>query len=361
MKKNIFCIALMTLFFGCKKTQMPVQREEETSISSSLKETDKNLKVTTQPVTPTSAIYAIVSGEIANGNANGNNISETGFCYGTSPGLTINNDTIHGIFPYSIYPWMFRGSIPGLTPGTLYYVRAYLMKNNGDVYYGNEESFTTLTIGAPAPGIGTVTDIDGNVYHTITLGTQVWMVENLKTTHYNDGTSLPNVTDNTAWANATSGTYCDYANNPANSTDYGRLYNLYAIKDSRKLAPAGWHIPSFSEWVTALYYLGGGGIAGGRMKEAGFTHWDYPNTGADNSSWFTALGSGFRSAGPNAPFVALKRRAVFWSSSSDYSFSPSSPFITAIILADNSASWSYQQGSIGGGTSYGYTVRCVKD
>jgi uncharacterized protein (TIGR02145 family) len=212
----------------------------------------------------------------------------------------------------------------------------------------------------PSAGIGTVTDIDGNIYNTITLGTQVWMVENLKTTRYRDGTSITNVSDNAAWASATSGAYCDYNNDAANAVDYGRLYNLYAIKDSRNIAPAGWHLPNMSEWLTAINYLGGGGIAGGRMKEAGLVHWNAPNTGADNSSWFTALGSGFRSPVPSGSFYNFKNSAYFWSSSSNLS-NPSSPTINSFIFNYNSADYTMQWGSISGGATYGYAVRCIKD
>ena len=96
----------------------------------------------------------------------------------------------------------------------------------------------------------TVTDIDGNVYHFETIGTQVWMVENLKTTKYRDGTSIPNVTINSAWSSLTTGAYCDYSNTSSNSDVYGRMYNWYAINDTHHICPAGWHIPTDAEWTT---------------------------------------------------------------------------------------------------------------
>lgn len=140
----------------------------------------------------------------------------------------------------------------------------------------------------------TVTDIDGNVYHTVTIGTQVWMVENLKTTKYRDGTSIPNVTDNAAWDNLTTGAYCDYNNTPSNSATYGRLYNWYAATDAHNIAPTGWHVPTDAEWSTLTTYLGGESVAGGKLKEIGTTHWAGPNTGATNETGFTALPSGYR-------------------------------------------------------------------
>ena len=344
---------MMTLITACKKTELPEKQSEEIATSGADK---KGGGSTGLIVTTTSISVGSTTSANANGNVSGGNISERGFCYSISIGPTIDDDTARA----GSGAGSFQRVLTGLTSGTTYYLKAYAIKNNV-VYYGNELSFTTLTLGMPSPGIGTVTDIDGNIYTTVTLGTQIWMVENLKTTRYRDGSLIPNVTDNTAWTNASSGAYCDYDNNPANSTGYGRLYNLYAIKDSRNLAPAGWHIPHAGEWNTLMNYLGGGGIAGGRMKEAGFTHWDSPNIGADNSSLFTAVGSGYRIYGSTPQFYNLKRRASFWSSSSSLSGSPSFPFIHAIILDYSYANWSMQQGSIGGGTSYGYAVRCIKD
>lgn len=360
MKKILSGLAIIILITACKKTELPVQPLEEIATTSDGNNLNKNLEVTTLPVTPGSAISVNVGGRVSL-NGGGNSLVEFGFCYSTSPDPTIANDTIH-VFPF----WQndnpvaasFSGTIRGLTAGTTYYAKAYGMKNNGDVYYGNEINFTTLTLGLPGPGIGTVTDIDGNVYNTITLGTQVWMVENLKTTRYRDGTPINHVTDNAAWANATTDGYCDYDNIPANSLEYGRLYNLFAMKDARQIAPAGWHVPTLGEWITLLNYLGGAGVAGGRMKETGSTHWLSPNTGADNSSGFTALGGGSRFTAGN--FGALKNRAVFWSSSSSYT-PGSAAFITNVHLVYNSTNYSFQFGSIGGGERFGLSIRCVKD
>ena len=134
-----------------------------------------------------------------------------------------------------------------------------------------------------------LTDIDGNDYKTVTIGTQVWMVENLKTTKYNDGTAIPNITDNTSWAALTTGAYCDNINTPSISTTYGRLYNWYAVDNNagtkvasnggKNVCPTGWHVPSDAEWTTLTTYLGGESVAGGKLKETGTTHWQSPNTG----------------------------------------------------------------------------------
>lgn len=351
------------LITACKKTELPIEPQQEIATTSDGNNFNKNLTVTTLPVTPNSAIAANVQGNVSL-NGGGNSLVEFGFCYSSSPDPTIADDTIH-VFPF----WQndnpvaasFFGTITGLTAGTTYHVKAYGMKNNGDVYYGNERSFTTLTLGLPSAGIGTVTDIDGNVYSTITLGTQVWMVENLKTTRYRDGTPINNITDNTAWANATTDAYCDYDNNPANSAEYGRLFNLFAMKDVRQIAPAGWHVPNLGEWITLLNYLGGAGVAGGRMKEAGFAHWLSPNTGADNSSGFTALGGGGRNVfSINGNFAGLQSRANLWSSSSSYN--ANSTTINIVFLNFNSSSYSMTFGGTGlYGATFGCSIRCVKD
>lgn len=135
----------------------------------------------------------------------------------------------------------------------------------------------------------TVTDIDGNVYHTVTIGTQVWMVENLKVTKYRNGDVIPNVTDNTQWGNLTTGAYCNYDNSTTNANIYERLYNWYAINDSRNIAPIGWHVPDDTELSTLTTYLGGLSGAGGKLKETGAAHWNSPNTGAIDQFGFKAL------------------------------------------------------------------------
>lgn len=157
----------------------------------------------------------------------------------------------------------------------------------------------------------TGTDLDGNVYKTVTIGSQIWMAENLKTTMYRNGDPIPNVSEDTDWEYLTTGAYCDYDNNPNNSTTYGRLYNWYAVNDIRNIAPAGWHVPTDDEWTTLITYLGGELVAGGKLKEFGTTHWIRPNKGASNESGFTALPSGFRSY--DGTFYLIGSSSKWWS------------------------------------------------
>jgi uncharacterized protein (TIGR02145 family) len=237
------------------------------------------------PTLSTSAISSILTTTATSGGNitadGGATVTVKGVCWSTTATPTIaNSKTSDGIGTGT-----FTSSITGLTANTRYYLRAYATNSVG-TSYGNEMSFITYT--------GTVTDIDGNIYNTVTIGTQIWMVENLKTTKYRDGTTIPNVTDGTAWTSLTTGAYCDYNNAASNSVTYGKLYNFYAVADSRNIAPTGWHVPTNKEWSTLTTYLGGEAVAGSKLKEIGIGHWTAPNTEATNESGFTAIPGGRR-------------------------------------------------------------------
>jgi uncharacterized protein (TIGR02145 family) len=214
-----------------------------------------------------------------------------------------------------------------------------------------------ICIGLTGLEAQTVKDIDGNVYKTVTIGKQVWMKENLKATKYNDGKAIPLVSDDNAWGALTSPAYCWFNNNSAaNKNAYGALYNWYTV-NTNKLCPGGWHVPSDAEWRTLTTYLGGEGVAGGKLKETGTTHWESPNTGATNESGFTALSSGSRNhagafdiSGSNAIF--FRSNACWWSSSGLSDFNA---FYRRLYnaLSDIYSSLSVKQS--------GYSVRCLKD
>jgi uncharacterized protein (TIGR02145 family) len=200
---------------------------------------------------------------------------------------------------------------------------------------------------------GTVTDQDGNVYKTIKIGTQTWMAENLRTTKYNDGTSIFNVTDDGDWINIPSGAYCWYNNDVSNKATYGALYNWYALNattnGNKSICPAGWHIPSDAEWTTLNTYLGTN-TAGAQLKEIGSTHWQATNTG-DNSSGFTALPSGFRNSN-DGTFSGMGIGVYFWTSTgygTDFAHHRYLDYAVSYIFVNSS----YKNS--------GYTIRCVKD
>lgn len=167
----------------------------------------------------------------------------------------------------------------------------------------------------------TLEDIDGNVYHTITIGTQVWMVENLKTTKYRNGDLIPNITDATEWSNLSNGAYCDYNNMPSNSNTYGKLYNWYAVNDNRNIAPTGWHVPTDSEWATLYDYLAANSGTSGSIAKAiaSKNNWVSSteegtvgnNLSINNSSGFTALPGGYRYI--DGKFYEVGENCKFWS------------------------------------------------
>lgn len=154
----------------------------------------------------------------------------------------------------------------------------------------------TTAVFNPDKKYGTMTDIDGNIYKTIVIGNQTWMAENLRVKHYQNGDTIPNITDNEEWGDLTTGAYCNYSNTKNLDTiaTYGRLYNWYAVADSRKLAPEGWRVPTIADWMELVEYLGGDTIASNALKERGNTHWNNNFESADNSSGFTALPGGRR-------------------------------------------------------------------
>jgi uncharacterized protein (TIGR02145 family) len=156
----------------------------------------------------------------------------------------------------------------------------------------------------PTTSSGTVTDIDGNVYHTVSIGKQVWMVENLKTTRFNDGSAIPLVTDPTAWSNLTTLGYCWFLNDGATyKSTYGALYNWYTVTMGN-LAPTGWHVPTDSEWTVLITFLGGDDEVGNKLKETGTTHW-VSNADATNDYGFAALPGGYRSTDGSFRYVGL--------------------------------------------------------
>jgi uncharacterized protein (TIGR02145 family) len=238
----------------------------------------------------------------------GSGIFERGVCWSTSPSPTISqNKSIAGTGGFG-----FTLSFGGLTGGTLYYVRAYARNSSGTVY-SNERSYTHLTW-ARCPGTPTATDIDGNVYNTVQIGAQCWTQSNLTVSKYRNGDNITNITDGTHWfqTNASStGAWCNNDNNASNGTTYGKLYNWYAVNDSRGLCPTGWHVPTDAEWTTLTTHLGGISVAGGAMKST--TGWNVPNTGATNSSGFTGLPGGYRYY--NGGFSYVNNPGYWWSSS----------------------------------------------
>jgi uncharacterized protein (TIGR02145 family) len=182
----------------------------------------------------------------------------------------------------------------------------------------------------------------------VIIDTQVWDKCNLTVDRYRDGTLIPQITDQTEWVNATSGAWCYYNNDSANDVIYGKLYNWYAVSDSRELAPLGKRIPTDAEWTTLTTFLGGEAVAGGKMKAK--CNWSSPNIGATNESGFTAFGGGFRNGFGN--FATLGANGYWWS------LTESGP-TTAWLRNLNFGSTPIVRG--GNDKKLGFSVRCLRD
>jgi uncharacterized protein (TIGR02145 family) len=199
-----------------------------------------------------------------------------------------------------------------------------------------------------------VLDSDGNFYHTVTIGTQVWMVENLKTTKYRNGDSILNITDSIKFEESKVGTYKMYNNDKKIANTYGNLYNWNAVNDKRNIAPEGWHVPTCIEWYTLINYLGGDDIAAEKLMESGSIHWkkDYQQNVGTNETGFTALPAG--GSGGKYGDVNLGEDALWWSSTEESSWGACFYFI------DNDRK-GISRSSYMDGRQMGLSVRCIKD
>jgi uncharacterized protein (TIGR02145 family) len=258
--------------------------------------------VTTSGISEITAAGAKTGGNISDDG--GAPITTRGVCWSTSENPTVDDDKTsdgQGAGEYT-------SVITDLLPYTNYFLRAYA-SNAAGTSYGEQISFMTLH------SFGSVTDIEGNTYKTIQIGNQVWMAENLRTTKYNDGATIPLVTDNSTWAGLSTPAYCWFDNEQSlYAATYGALYNYYAV-ETGKLCPTGWHVPSDAEWSELTSYLGGASVAGGKMKETGTNHWTSPNSGATNESGFTAVPGGIRYA--EATFHGRGYVGFWWSSTAE--------------------------------------------
>ncbi len=213
-----------------------------------------------------------------------------------------------------------------------------------------------------------ISSIDSLIFYIdqwqpLTIGSQVWMLKNLNVDHYRNGDSIPEVRDSVAWVNlktTITGAWCNYNNSDSLGKIYGKIYNWYAVDDQRGLAPDGWHLPSDSEWKTLEMYMGmtqvqadssgwRGNDEGGKLKETGTSHWLSPNTGATNSSGFSALPGGFRSI--NGRCYKIGNDGVWWTSSDVVARGAWYRVIQYYATFYRDLSYEY----------YGYSVRCLKD
>ncbi len=298
----------------------------------------------TAPVLTTAVVTSItVSSAISGGTITsdgGSAITARGVCWNVSPNPDISvHSTTDGTGAGG-----FTSNLTGLTSSSVYYVRAYASNIIGTTY-GNEVTFTTS-----GSQTETVTDIDGNVYQTVKIGSQVWMVENLKVTKYRNGDQIPVITDYTQWDPLTTGARVTNTSVQGYVNTYGWFYNWYAVSDNRSICPAGWHIPSKDELSTLSDYLGGDTVSGGKLKESGTVHWNSPNYYSTNESGFTALPGAFYFTGPG--YVTPGDFGTWWTST-EYNSTDSWNW-----NLDNSSTGLYK---VYNKKSSGFSIRCVKD
>ena len=362
--KNI--IILLVFFFGLiteitsQNTIMNIHQTNGNVTQIPLNEID-SITYTINPELPTlntlnvnniGPTSASSGGEIINDG--GSNIIQRGICWSlnSSPTVTDNissDGTGIGIFSSDMY---------SLTPNTTYFVRSYATNSVGTAY-GNEISFNTTGNNWLNPGLtyGNVSDIDGNNYATITIGGQIWMAENLKTTHYSNGDPITFISDNFNWANVGSEAYCIPFDSNRVQDPYGLVYNWYTVNDVRNVCPTGFHVPSYNEFENLITFLGGSTLAGGAAKstgtiENGDGYFTSPNTGATNSSGLSLVGGVIRGWTNGGEFYPLGIRGICWSSTED---DVANAF--RFYVEDNSEVF----GNISAAKGVGYSIRCISD
>lgn len=254
--------------------------------------------ISTNPISSVTPTTAVSGGSITSDG--GGEITARGICWNTSGNPSIADlKTTNGAGTGS-----FTSNLTGLTDGTIYYIRAYAI-NGAGISYGEEISFITPVV-----------DIEGNVYKTVKIGTQIWMAENLKTTMLNDRTIIPNLYDIAEWADAVSLACCFYENQSFYKEIYGAIYNWYTV-NTGNLCPVGWHVPYIEEWNTLNDYIHADDSYGSdKLRESGYNHWDCTKEGT-NETGFTALPGGLRNSisETNNGYYLIRREIWFWSAS----------------------------------------------
>lgn len=220
---------------------------------------------------------------------------------------------------------------------------------------------------------GIVTDIDGNVYRTVTIGSQVWMAENLKTTRYQNGDKIPNVKAEADWNSLKTGAYCDYDNNPENSEKYGRLYNHYVIGDEREIAPKGWRVPTTDDWWQLLDYMDANyedvakafAAKEGWLQLSGGIGDDFSK---NNESGFSAMAGGRRVSNgdpdwPSAPFMHMGILATWWGDTGVLNDAEENIGSLSILLSNHPVAGSPYRiaRNDSEGRKSGMSIRCIKN
>lgn len=296
-------------------------------------------------VSTSSASYSSTTTVTCGGNVTSNGgyaVTARGVCWSTSGTPTIDNShTEDGSGSGS-----FTSTITGLNSNQTYYIRAYAQNAKGTSYGA------VVTLGSYCPA--SVTDYDGNAYTTVQIGTQCWMKQNLKTTHYQSGTYILFYSQTADWSYLTTPARCYPNGESSNYGSYGYLYNWYAVNGGN-LCPSGWHVPTDQDFTTLENYLGTN--AGGAMKATGYTYWSSPNTGATNSSGFLGYGAGYRTE--YGTYYNWHEYGIFWTTGSYdtyYAIDRCLLHDGAYLSRFGTSSYNYSLHK-----SSGASVRCLKD
>ena len=294
-------------------------------------------EVTTTSVTEITSEAGKSGGNITNNG--GATITSRGIVWSTNPSPTIADNSL----AMGSGKGSFTSELNELKSATNYYVRSYATNSAGTAY-GNEMKFSTVTATDDK-----ITDADGNMYTSVTIGNQEWMTENLKTTKYSDGSTIPKVTDVKQWESLKTGAWCHYDNDNQYEITYGKLYNWYAV-NTGKLCPTGWHVPSDPEWTVLMDYLSDNGLreAVALKSRSG---WDYNGNGTDDYGWNALPGSGRIYYG----FNYIGGLGYWWSSTVSYQ----SPTVRAQSIK---LSYGHEEVFREDHNNYfGFSVRCLKN
>lgn len=273
----------------------------------------------------------------------GSPITSKGVCYSTSPNPTISNSkTSDGSGSAT-----FVSNISNLSSNTTYYVRPYATNALGTTYGSELSIILFLNIAGPS-----ATDGSGNLYNSVKIGDQTWISKNLITTKYQNGQTIPLVTDNQNWSSLTTGAYCDFFNRDDLGKIYGHLYNFYAVTDSRNICPVGWHVPSKIELDELIAYLGGNTSAAIKLKESGNLYWI--NANGDNSSGFSARAGSWRSHEGFFYYSVQTGGGNFWSTTKFDSKYPWFLNISSETSAKTTNDYYFQNAA-------GTSIRCLKN
>lgn len=337
MKKTLLFITIVSILFSCSNS--------DNSVNNS-----NNIITTINPSNITSASFES-GGNIATNNEN---FFIGGICWNTSSNPTISdNKTTNTITNNSF----ISVTGPTLNPNTVYYIRAYVQGSSGTLY-GNEITISTNPIPQPLlnPNLiyGALSDIDGNNYPTVQICSQIWMAKNLNSSKYKNGDLIPQVQDPLQWVNLTTGAWCYYRNESSNGPVYGKLYNWYAVNDSRGLAPTGWHIATQQEYISLNNCLGID-MQGCKLREIGTLHWGINYSCSTNESGFTAIPAGQRLwNGEFSSFASVENGNI----------STSAPFWAGGGNGGKAVLPNHNGGFQTSGANYlqlGYSVRCIKN